>query len=164
LFLAFAALVGTEADSLRIIEHVDPITDSKSIYAVVGDSSRHLALGCDDVRARSVRVVVHFDRYIDDATPGILMGGTDVQYRFDKQSPVSARWYSHGQEVTAEVERTRPLEFILRMKGSTSAYLRATNYDGDPVDMQFTYENAAPVIERMLSACGLNPDGTKPKT
>jgi hypothetical protein len=144
------------------VEHVDPITDAKSVYAVAGTSEQHLALGCDDTRARSVRVVAHFNRYIGDATPGIIAGGTPLQYRFDKRPPVAVRWYSHDREVTAEQEITRPLKFILDMKGSSSVYLRATDDEGDAFDMGFTYDNATPVIEQMLTACGLNADGTKP--
>lgn len=157
----FAELTSAQTGSLRIVERVDPITDNKSIYAVVGTPEQHLALGCDDARARSVRVVAHFKQYIGDAKPGIIAGGADFQYHFDKRPPISARWYSHDQEVTAEEEITRPLRFILDMKGSTSIYLRARNYDGDAFDMQFTYENATPTIEQMLVACGLSADGAK---
>ncbi|MFL6726125.1 MAG: hypothetical protein ACJ8FS_06390 [Sphingomicrobium sp.] len=161
--VALAAVASGDAGALRIVEHVDPISDTKSVYAVVGNTEQHLALGCNDQRARSVRIIAHFNQYVGDATPGLLLGGTDLQYRFDKQSPMSVRWYSHGREVTAESERTKPLTFILGMKVSTAVYLRATDYDGDPVDMSFTYENAGPIIEQMLTACGLNSNGTKPK-
>jgi hypothetical protein len=161
-FIAFVALLAAGIGSVRIVEHLDPITDNKSVYAVVGNSEQHLALGCDDTRARSVRVVVHFNQYIGDATPGIIAGGTLLQYRFDKRPPVAVRWYSHDREVTAEEEITHPIKFILDMKGSSSVYLRAFDFDGDAFDMSFTYENATPVIEQMLTACGLNANGTKP--
>jgi len=164
LLILLSLAQASAATSLRIIERVDPINDSKSFYAVVGDENQHLAFGCDDVSARSVRVVARFNNYIGDSKPGILMGGTDVQYRFDKRPPVAVRWYSHDREVSAEAEITRPARFIQEMKDSRTVYLRATNYDGDSFDMGFSYENATPIIQQVLTACGLNADGTRPKT
>ena len=147
---------------LRITEHVDPITDARQIYAIVGTPQHYLALGCDSDRDHAINVVVHFKQYIGESSPGILLGGTDVQYRFDQQPPAAVRWFSHDHQVSASTSPTKPVRFALEMKGTRSVYVRAICPGEDPVDARFEYEDATPMIETMLGKCGLNPDGSDP--
>src|SRR4051812_46146336 len=51
--VALTGFVTGDPGSLRLVERIDPITDTKSVYAVVGNSEQHVALGCDDQHARS---------------------------------------------------------------------------------------------------------------
>jgi hypothetical protein len=147
----------------RILERVDPIKDTTSVYAVIGDAKQHLAIGCDNISDRSsIRVVVRYERYIGEATPGILMGGVNVQYRFDKRPAETVRWYSHDREIMAESERTNPLKFMIDMKGSTGVVIRTTKYDGDFEDLVLQYANPDAIIERVFVRCGFNPDGSDP--
>lgn len=139
------------------------MNDSRSVYAIVGGADHHLAIGCDNASEKSVRVVARFNRYIGDAKPGILLGGRELQFRFDQRPAETVFWWSHEREVTAEQEITKPVAFINKMRGSTSLYLRALNYDLEPVDMKFTYADPTPMIEDVFTRCGLNKDGTWPK-
>lgn len=148
----------------RISEQVDPLTDEKSVYLVVGNASANVALGCSNTAdVGSVRVVAHFDKYVGDATPGILAGGRDLLYRFDARPARSVLWYAHGHDVFAESTPTKPLAFMLEAKGSTLLNLRSTDLDGDQADMAFSYPDATALIETVLLRCGFTIDGKKPK-
>jgi hypothetical protein len=161
--IEFIALAGIAAQHLRIVEHVDPINDSKSVYAIVGEADRHLAVGCDNVTNQSsIRVVVHFNRYIGDAIPGIISGGTQMQYRFDQRPAETVFWFSRGKEVMAEAGRTLPMKFISSMRSSSRVYIRAFDYNANPVDLTFNYENAQDMVEDMFVRCGFSPDGIAP--
>jgi hypothetical protein len=161
--MTVAALVAAPS-AARIVERVDPISDERSVYAVVGDSTANLALGCASVGDPStVRVVAHFPRYIGEATPGLVLGGQELQYRFDKRPSETVYWYANGQTVRAEAQRTRPVAFMMQMKGTTSVHLRALNYALDPVDMAFSYPDPTALIEDVLVRCGFDLLGNKPK-
>ena len=160
MFLALSLAAATLSQP-RINTQIDPIDDTKSVYVIVGTPSAYLALGCQNVADRStIRVVAKFDRYVGDGVPGLIAGGTVLQYRFDQRPASTVRWYSHDREVTAEAARTSPIKFMLEMKGSTRAYLRAQNYDADPVGMALNYEDPTVLIEEVLTQCGFNADGT----
>lgn len=159
--LLFAAAIADAA--FKIVEQIDPITDAKSVYATIGTKDQYLAIGCDNaIDRKSIRVTVLTKEYIGDSTPGILMGGTDVQYRFDQRPPQSVRWYSHERFLSAERERTDPIKFMLEMKGSTSVFIRAFNYAREAIDVRFRYQVPDEVIADVLARCGFNPDGSDP--
>ncbi|WP_374945046.1 hypothetical protein [Sphingomonas sp.] len=158
--LLIAAVAGGQ---LRIVERADPISDAKSVYAIVGGGNEYLAMGCDNVAERSsIRVVVHYNRYIGNNQPGLILGGTDVQYRFDQRPPETVRWYSHDREVTSETDRTDPIKFIIAMKGSSTVFIRSANFDADAVDVRFSYSTPDAIVDDMLVRCGFNPDGSDP--
>jgi hypothetical protein len=162
MLVAFMALLAANT-GLRVVEHVDPIDDSKSVYAIVGDAGEHLAVGCSDVSDRSsLRVSVRFKSYVGDNKPGILLGGTDVQYRFDQQAPVADRWYSHDTTISAETDRNKPASFIMAMKGAQSVFIRASNFQADPVEARFVLGDASPQIAEMFAKCGFTVDGLDP--
>jgi hypothetical protein len=161
------AIVGAvnPAVAQQIIEGVDPINDTKSAFMFVGGTKSFIGIGCQNVSDRNtLKVMVYFTRYIGSGTPGLLMGGTTVDYRFDRRPPKSERWYSETDFVQAQGDRAPPIPFILEMKRSTSAHVRATSSDGSTiVDAPFVYSEPASLIETVLVKCGYNPDGTVPR-
>jgi hypothetical protein len=163
MLLTLALLASIQAVP-RLSEHVDPLTDERSVYLVIGNATANVALGCSNTAdIDTVRVVAHFDKYVGDATPGILAGGRDLLYRFDRRPARSVLWYAHGHDVFAESTPTKPLEFMREAKGSTLLNLRSTDPDGDQADMAFSYPDATSLIETVLVRCGFTVDGKKPK-
>lgn len=145
---------------VNVIEQVDPIDDSHAVFAVIGTQRSHLAIGCNDVsKPESIQVIVTFERYIGNASPGILAGGRDIQYRFDAAPAQAVRWYSHDNQVFALSDINRPIKFILQMKGSRRVFFRTTNYSGDSVEEGFEYKDPDDAINKMLDRCGFSNDG-----
>ncbi|MEZ5744360.1 MAG: hypothetical protein R3D89_11725 [Sphingomonadaceae bacterium] len=152
IFLAAALLANQQ---FRVHEQADPLDDHISIYALAGDNRRHLAVGCEDASdPDSLRVVIKFGRYIGEGTPGILAGGTIVQYRFDKGAAQTVRWYSFDEQVLAEPPRTKPLRFISELRGSTKLFVRAHTKSGNTVDIAFTYDDPTLAVDAVLEKCG----------
>jgi hypothetical protein len=161
IILAVLAAVGSVT---RVTEHVDPITDERSIYAIIGDPRVHVAMGCSNANdPRTVRVVAHFNEYVGEARPGILAGGREVLYRFDQRAPRSVLWYAHDREVFAESTPTNPIQFMLEIKGSTGLNLRSIDAAGDQANMSLTYTDPTAVVEDVLVRCGFTTEGRKPK-
>lgn len=148
----------------RVTERIDPITDERSVYAIIGDARVHLAMGCSNANdPRTVRVVAHFNQYVGEAQPGILAGGREVLYRFDQRAPRSVLWYAHGREVFAESKPTNPIQFMLEMKGSSTLNLRSVDAAGDQADMALSYADPTVAVEDVLMRCGFTANGRKTK-
>jgi hypothetical protein len=157
---ASPASASVTATSARIIEAVDPIDDQRSVYVVFGSRDKNIALGCSNVEDRStIRVSILFDKYIGDARPGYIAGGRELQYRFDGMPAETVFWFSHDRTVSAELDKTRPVQFILKMKSTKALQLRTFDYDGDAVDMGFLYSDPTDLIAQVLTRCGYDQSG-----
>lgn len=157
LFLAAAAT------QPRITELVDPIDDRRSALVMLERGKTYLAVGCLNVEDRSTIVAVaKFERFVGRETPGLIAGGTAIQYRFDQRPHAAERWSSQRYLVSAKGPAA--MRFLLAMKGSRQITMRAQRYDNDIVQLSFAYSDPARMIDTVLGRCGFNPDGTRAAT
>lgn len=85
-------------------------------------------------------------------TAGYLNNGDfgDVTFRFDKEKPVTEKWFAHGSMAMSE---NSALFGMIKDGGHETVVIRATSYDHDSYTARFSLDGAAEVAQAVAEAC-----------
>lgn len=152
LLLAAAAPLTSVPGSWSLSLRSDPVDDTSQIWAVIGDQNRHVAIGCDKGFGNKLQLVIETGTYLGAEKRGILLGGRDITLRFDDNPPLKWRAEYEDRGVI-EDKQEFVSNVISQARGSRRLVVRATNYEGDDIDLLFNYPDPSLVIQQALQLC-----------
>jgi len=133
-------------------DRVDPVTDLKGAAASVHstDGRSHLLLTCDVTeQGRDLSLQFKANQYLgSDANA--------VQLRADADPPMENYWSFYGRiAVLAPDSEVRPA--LQKIRGASRLYVRAFDFNQQPVGASFDIAGASEAIATVLAACGKLP-------
>ena len=145
--LALTAPAGAEAP-WTFDEWSDDITDEKRALAASWTSDRKsIGVVCFGSSPDRLEVKAGFAAYLDSEFERVR-----VTMRIDKQAPVTMSWWAvKGNYAYTSDDAVRVARMLL---SGERLVIRATDYEFASHTHKFSLEGAAPLIRRVLSACG----------
>lgn len=152
---ALAVLASLSGENWRYQERIDAITDRTGAALEISsiDGKSKLVFACELTSPdRSMSIQFQAPKFLGGEYGLILV-------RADKKPPIPGAWSITGRTgYSFDPALVKPM--VRTIADAGSVYVRAYDYDGQPVDAQFARVPSSEMFQRAAAACG-QPDFLK---